>query len=214
VCAITAVIVVFLPIATALVVGTIHLAGGQATEIAPGNVSTGHAFTVTFAPAGDEVFFTRSDPATRRARVMRSILVHGEWQYATSVELGLTDASDLDPALSVDGKRLYFLSTRPRPAGRGGKRNDMDIWYADRAANGWSETHWIEVLSSDAKEGSPTGDRHGNLCLFSDRNAAENNNAIYWAKKHGDGWGTPIRVEGDVNAGPSNTSPCLSRPTA
>jgi Tol biopolymer transport system component len=197
-------------LAAALVAGATHLAGGQATEFAPGIVSTGHEFTVTFAPAGDEVFFTRSDPATRRARVVRSILVHGEWQSAKTVELGSTDASDLDPALSVDGKRLYFVSTRPRPARHGGKPNDMDIWYADRAANGWSEPHWIEALSSDAKEGSPSEDRHGNLCFFSDRNAAANNNAIYCAKKHGDGWGTPIRVEGDVNAGPSNTSPWLS----
>jgi hypothetical protein len=86
----------------------------------------------------------------------------------------------------------------------------MDIWFADRTEGGWSAPHWIEALSSEGKEGAPTEDRAGNLCFFSDRNAAANSNAIYCAKKQGDTWTSPARVDGDVNAGPSDTSPWLS----
>ncbi len=197
-------------LSAALLASFSFVAVAQATEFAAGIISTGHEFSITFSPAGDEVFFTRSNPETHRARVMRSVFTSGNWQPATPVDLGASESSDLDPAMSVDGNRLYFVSTRPRPAGHEGRANDMDIWFAQRTALGWSTPHWIQALASDGKEGAPTEDREGNLCFFSDRNAAANSNAIYCAKRQGDGWSTPTRVDGEINAGSSNTSPWLS----
>ncbi|MEP6617786.1 MAG: hypothetical protein ABJE47_00665 [bacterium] len=187
--------------------------GSAPPEIfAPGVISTGHEFTVTFTPDGREAYFTRSTPQPRSMHVMHSVMKGGVWQAAEPVSFSGDAWFDLDPALSPDGKRMYFVSTRPRPSqvGTAAASRDMDIWYADRAGDGWSAPHWIEALSSDAKEGAPTVDRNGTLCFFSDRGASANANAIYCAQPSGGGWTTPTRLNANINAGPSDTSPFLS----
>jgi len=178
---------------------------------APGIVATGHEFTVTFTPDGREVYFTRGTEQPRSTHVMHSVQRDGVWQPAEAAPFSGDAWYDLDPALSPDGTRLYFISTRPRPNAKTAPATpDMDIWYADRTVGGWSAPHWIEELSSDAKEGSPTVDRAGNICFFSDRGNAPNKNAIYCAQRRGDHWNAPVKQNANVNAGPSDTSPFLS----
>ncbi|MEO8624303.1 MAG: hypothetical protein ABI625_24695, partial [bacterium] len=146
--------------------------------------------------------------------VMHSVMRDGAWQPAEAVSFSSDSSFDLDPALSPDGLRLYFVSTRPRPSQpstNASTPRDMDIWYADRVGDQWGAPHWISALSSDGKEGSPTIDRDGTLCFFSDRGATTGNNAIYCASRRDTGWSAPNRLNANVNAGPSDTSPFLSR---
>ena len=185
-----------------------RVAVAQPAEFAPGIVSTGHEFTVTFTPDGHEVYFTRGFTETKQTHVMRSVLRDGAWQPAERVGFSVDDASDLDPSLSVDGQRLYFVSTR-RHAGSDTTR-DMDIWVADRRGNAWGEPRWIPELGSPAKEGSPTVDRDENLCFFSDRGREPNSNAILCSARKNGTFTTPATLNANVNAGPSETSPFLS----
>lgn len=53
-----------------------------------------------------------------------TILTHGKYGYN-------------DPFLSPDENRLYFISQRPLDGNREPK--DYDIWYVERAKEGWSE---------------------------------------------------------------------------
>lgn len=200
-------------LAVAALLATTTLGAGRHLDpqpFAPGIISTGHEFTVTFTPDGRDVYFTRSVTAPRSLHVMHSTQRDGVWQPAEPVSFSADSAYDLDPALSPDGKRLYFVSTRPRPGAANPSTPDMDIWYSDRTATGWSAPHWIQELSADAKEGSPTIDRAGNICFFSDRGNAANKNAIYCAARRGDRWDAPVKQNANVNGGPSNTSPFLS----
>jgi Tol biopolymer transport system component len=184
--------------------------GDTSAVFLPGVVSTGREFTVSFSSDGMELYFTRSNTESRTLRVMRSVRVNGSWSAADPVALGSTEWSDLDPALSPDGQRLYFASTRPRPGRTPGQAVDMDLWFATRTPAGWSEPQWMEAMSSDGKEGSPAVDRAGNVCFFSDRGNQPNQNAIYCARALPNGWASPARLAGGVNDGPSNTSPWLS----
>ena len=183
--------------------------GASGQVFAPGVVSTGREFGATFSADGQTIFFTRSDSATHRAHIMASQFRGGRWRAATPLSFSSPDHSDLDPSMSPDGKRLYFVSTRPH-AGEAAGAKDMDIWYSDAKGGAWGEPAWIAELSSSAKEGSPTVDRAGTICFFSDRGAASDNNAIYCADHSGGGYAAPVRLNTNVNAGPSDTSPFLS----
>jgi Tol biopolymer transport system component len=193
-----------------LLLPALWMRGGVPVEFAPGIISTGNELPVTFSPDGHEVYFTRATTNPRGTHIMRSTLGATGWQPAERVPFSSDAWADLDPAVSPDGKRLYFVSTRPRPDTPALAKPDMDIWFVEREGDSWSAPHWIEALSSDAKEGSPTVDRSGTLCFFSDRNAAANRNSIYCAAPAGQSWSPPVKLNADVNAGPSDTSPFLS----
>ena len=47
---------------------------------------------------------------------------------------------DLEPAISPDGQRFFFMSTRPVPGGTEPVGNE-DIWVMDRVGDGWGEPH-------------------------------------------------------------------------
>ncbi len=198
-----------------LLVTAVTSASPPPEPLAPGVISTGHEFTVTFSPDGRNVWFSRYTASPRSNHIMHSVMKGDAWQAADPAPFSAAEWADLDPALSPDGQRLYFISTRPRPSVAATARDasakpDMDIWYVDRVGDGWSEPRWSNDLSADAKEGSPTIDRNGTICFFSDRNVAPNSNAIHCAARAGDGWTAPARLGATVNAGPSDTSPFLS----
>ena len=182
-----------------------------ATVFAPGVVSTGKEFGLTFMPEGAEACFTRFDAEKRTNHIYRTVLVRGEWQAPTLIEFSRDEWRDLDPAVSPDGKRLFFVSTRPKPGSDPAlKTTDMDIWVSDRDGATWGAPHWVENVNSDAKEGSPTVSRDGTLYFFSDRGAAANANSIYSAEPFKGAYAPPKRLPAGVNSGSSDTSPFIS----
>ncbi len=178
---------------------------------APGVISTGRDFTVTFAPGGRELYFTRYDTLTKTSHILRSTLSPEGWMEPTEMPFAQERWADVDPALSPDGSRLYFASTRPRPsqAPQASGKN-MDLWFVERTKTGWGEPRWIEGVNSDGKDGTPTVDRRGTLCFFSDRGRPADDNRIYCADRDGSGWRPPQPVEGGVNGDSASTSPWLS----
>ncbi|MFP5260891.1 MAG: TolB family protein [Blastocatellia bacterium] len=178
---------------------------------ASGVVSTGKEFGLTFMPNGKEAYFTRFDAERRTNHIYRTLFKNGEWQPPTPVEFSRDEWRDLDPAVSPDGKRLFFVSTRPKPGGNSNSPStDMDIWVSDRDSGGWSTPQWVENVNSNAKEGSPSLTRDGTLYFFSDRGSAPNTNSIYSAKLVNGSYASPQRLPSEVNSGPSDTSPFIS----
>ena len=176
-------------------------------------ISTGHEFTVTFTPNGRDVLFTRRDVDKKVNHIFHSHYADGAWQSATALPWSVDNASDLDPAISPDGKRLYFISTRPRPGQNEPKlvdgKPDMDIWMSEREGNDWGPPKWVKDLSSDSKEGSPTIDKHGTLCLFSSR-AEDGKNRIYCSHGEGTKFSGLHMLNDKINSGASDTSSWLS----
>ncbi|HKQ52544.1 MAG TPA: hypothetical protein VJT74_09255 [Pyrinomonadaceae bacterium] len=175
---------------------------------AAGVVSTGHEFALTFTPDMKELYFTRSFPDKKLNHIMRSEFRNGQWQEPAPVNFTSEKWSDLDPALSPNGKRLFFISTRPTRNTPEGK--NMEVWYADRAGDAWGEPRWLESAGSPGKEGSPTVSKDGTLCFFSDRGREANANAIYCSEFRAGKYGEPEKLGPQVNSGPSDTSPSLS----
>jgi Tol biopolymer transport system component len=186
----------------------------QATprEFAPGVVSTGHEFGISFTPDGKEAYFSRF-AAKQPIHIFRTRFVHGSWQEAEKLSLSSEDWSDLDPFVSPDGQKLFFVSTRPADRSaepRGNKNKNMDIWVAVRTGTEWSTPLRVENVNSNSKEGSPCVAQGGTLYFFSDRQGGADKNAIYESRYVGGHYQMPVRLPSTINVGPSDTSPFIS----
>jgi hypothetical protein len=83
-----------------------------------------------------EAYFTVQGHNRSFSAIVQVKKIKGKWS-APSVASFSGKYNDLEPALSPDGKRLYFASNRPVPGGP--DKKDMDIWYVERTVDGWSE---------------------------------------------------------------------------
>ena len=179
-------------------------------EFAPGIVSTGHEFGISFTPDGKEAYFSRF-AANQPIHIFRARLMNGTWQKPEKLSISGDAWSDLDPFVSPDGKRLFFISTRP-DASRASNDNkkDMDIWVATRSGAEWSDPHRLENVNSEAKEGSPSVTRNGTLYFFSDRQGGAGKNALYESRFVQGHYELAVMLPVAINAGPSDTSPFIS----
>src|SRR6185503_5231590 len=63
---------------------------------------------------------------------------NNNWTQPAPASFGSGIADDLYPRFSVDGKKLYFSSRRPLPAGYPPLK-DSWIWVVEKTANGWGK---------------------------------------------------------------------------
>jgi len=175
---------------------------------APGVVSTGHEFGITFTSDGKEVYFSRA-AAKQPIHIFHARFVDGIWQVPEKISLSGDSWSDLDPFISPDGEHLFFISTRPMHDGENTKKN-MDLWVADRSGAEWESPRWIENVNSEGKEGSPSVTRDGTLYFFSDRQNSPNKNSIYESKFLDGHYTVPVLLPATINSGVSDTSPFVS----
>lgn len=93
-----------------------------------------HEASVTFSPDNTTMYFTRNNYGKKLKRdkngvnnlkIYRSRKVDGSWTEATEVPFNSDEFSTGHPALSPDGKKLYFVSDRP------GSLGETDIFVVD-----------------------------------------------------------------------------------
>jgi outer membrane protein OmpA-like peptidoglycan-associated protein len=98
-----------------------------------------HEASVTFTPDNMTMYFTRNNYGKKLKRdqnginnlkIYRSVKVDGEWTEAEEVPFNSDEYSTGHPALSPDGKQLYFVSDMPGSIGQ------TDIFVVDVLENG------------------------------------------------------------------------------
>lgn len=143
---------------------------GQKTEsgpkvFAPGIISTGlyeRDFTIT--PDGNEIFYSlfQGDWNT----IMMIKRVDGTWQEAVVAPFARdTSFFFAEPALSIDGKKIFFLSTKPRvnETAKPGWTN-QNIWVSEKQANGnWNEARPLPEAINALEEFYPSLTSDGTL---------------------------------------------------
>jgi hypothetical protein len=133
-----------------------------------------------FLPDGKEVFWSL------QLYAMKFVLVHskeveGQWSKPAVAPFS-GPYSDVDPAVSPDGKRLYYCSNRPN-AGSGDPEDNFDIWYVERTAAGWSEpVNAGAPINSDAHEFYPSFTSDGTMYFQSRREGCVGGADIYRAE--------------------------------
>lgn len=157
-----------------------------ATRWTPQGVSSDqYESSPTFTPDGREMFFMHSNPRFERYRVMWSRCINGAWTPPESPPFAApVSVLEADPFVTVDGKRLYFISSRQNK-----NPDDLDIWYVDREPDGrWLHAQRLpEPVNSTGSELLPRATADGRIYFGSDRAGGHGQGDIYIASTGGDG---------------------------
>ncbi|MEW6364609.1 MAG: hypothetical protein AB1714_08210 [Acidobacteriota bacterium] len=107
----------------------------KAQLLAPGVVCTGlYERDAAYDVERGEMYFTIL--SGREGTICVTRLTAGVWSKPEVVSFSGT-WSDIEPCLSPDGARLYFISNRPTSGSQGS--GNYDIWYMERTKDGWGE---------------------------------------------------------------------------
>lgn len=133
-----------------------------ATLLAEGFISTSiNERDFALSADGTEVYYTIATPqSTFQTIVFSKKDKNGKWSGPEVVSFA-GKFSDLEPALSADGKKLYFASNRPL---EGSKPKDFDIWLVERNGNIWGEPKNVGAyVNTESDEFYPSITKSGNL---------------------------------------------------
>jgi hypothetical protein len=173
--------------------------GPEPRLFAPGIVSTGLATRdLAMTPDGDEVYF--SVTLGDRTMIMVARQVNGVW---TAPEVAPFSGRylDIEPTISADGQRFFFMSTRPQP-GQEEKPGWVyqDIWVMDREGDRWGEPFNLgPPVNSDAPEYFPSITADGTL--YFTREGEDRKSSIYRSRLVDGVYTEPELLPPQVNCG-------------
>lgn len=169
---------------------------------APGLVSTGAAerdFAMT--PDGREIYYTSVLGASFDfSAIVVTRMVDDVW---TNPQIAAFSGQfkDLEPAISPDGQRFFFVSYRPvdesstEPGGE-------DIWVMDRQDDGWGEPRSVGLpINTSQAEFFPSVARNGSL--YFTRRSEDRTESIYRSQWIEGVYQEPEKLGPEVNAAPT-----------
>jgi hypothetical protein len=167
---------------------------------APGVVSTGLATRdVAMMPDGSELYFGVTIGG-RAAIMVTEQQEDGIWT-APVVAPFSGRSLDIEPAISPDGQRFFFLSARPQP----GKEElpgwgYQDIWVMDREGDGWGEPYNLgPPVNTDSPEYFPSVTVDGTL--YFTREGPDRVSSIYRSRFVDGVYTEPELLGPEVNCG-------------
>ena len=133
------------------VLAVVALGGADETTVRPwkpiGISSPRFESHAAFDPRTGDLYFVRSSPQFTGWRILVSRCTATGWS-APEPSSFAGDGVEADPSFSLDGRSLFFISTRSVD---GVKRTHLDIWRVDRDAVGvWSAPTRLPASSSTA----------------------------------------------------------------
>ncbi|MCX5752844.1 MAG: hypothetical protein NTW97_04250 [Candidatus Krumholzibacteria bacterium] len=138
--------------------------------------------------------------------MMTTRIENGHWTYPRKASFSDKDFGDDHPFYSHDGKRLYFLSSRP-VNGAAVPQYEKRTWYLERTKNGWSEPKFCEELPI------PAGPRVTFLTFSFDRDGNyyyATDGDIYCSRFLGGKYSVPEKLGSGINTEKVEMSPLIS----
>ena len=188
---------------------------GEAERFALGIVSSiwGLHSTAVFSPDGKEVYWapmmTFPGEIYSRGGLLMMKRVDGRWTAPAWASFSRPEFDDDVPFFSADGKRIFFISSRPLPDTSEDEKER--IWFADRTPAGWSEPRPIDAAVNDQDmHWQFSLDRQGNLYLASQIPAGLGMSDIYCARSVGGKYEKPVNLGDPINSADGENAPFIA----
>lgn len=164
---------------------------------AEGIISTpDYELNAAFTPDGKTVYFTKSTTNMGFWTIVFSQFRDGAWTQPEVAPFS-GQYSDADPAVSPDGKRLFFISRRPVP---GFARREPHIWYVERNGTAWGEPRNVAVLNGESGEFYPSVAADGTLYFATVRPGGLGRNDLYRSRLVGGAYQEPENLGAPLNS--------------
>lgn len=172
-----------------------------------GDVNTKyHESSVSISPDGTRMYFDRNDyfrgkykkgeDGVNQIHIYYAENVNGEWKDVQEASFNDKNYSTGHPAVSPDGKWLYFSSTRPGGSG------DSDIYRVAINSDGsFGEPQRLpNHINTEGKEVFPFVDKEGTLYFSSDGHPGMGGLDVFYAKAQGNSFGEVKNMGVAVNS--------------
>jgi outer membrane protein OmpA-like peptidoglycan-associated protein len=159
----------------------------------------------TFNAEGTLIYYSRNIEISSKLRdvfdsknqlgLFQARLVDGVWTDISPFPYNSTEYSNTTPALTPDGKRIYFASNMP--GGFGG----ADLYYCDMVDGEWSSpVNLGSNVNSTGNESYPFVNEEGILYFSSDGWLGLGKKDIFYTLQEGDEWVIPVAMDAHVNS--------------
>ncbi len=167
--------------------------------------SSFHDASAVYSADGQEIFFTRSgaEPSliggvktVQNLQLYYSRIMRGEWIEPIRLPFNEEHYSVAHPALSADGRFLFFASDMP--GGYGG----MDLYMVERIQNRWGiPINLGRQVNTEGEEVFPTCDKSGRLYFASDGHIGLGGLDIYFTELlDANTWSIPENIGAPINS--------------
>jgi hypothetical protein len=146
-----------------------------------------------------EIYFTIQSPLGEASAIVMSRSVNGSWSKPEVLPFS-GKYSDMEPFLSPNGLRLYFVSNRP--ADNTSAAKDYDIWVTERkdARAAWSEPKNIGApVNTTENEFYPSVSNLNNLVFTRDGAGSKGKDDIFFCKWNNGLYGAPASMNDSIN---------------
>jgi hypothetical protein len=154
----------------------------------------------TMSTDKNEAYFTLQSPARELSVIMMMKKKNNIWQKP-QISSFSGQYSDLEPFLSPDNLKLYFVSNRPIFKDSTNTK-DMDIWYVERQTKNsiWSEPKNIGApINTEGDEFYPSVANNGNLYYTTIIKELKSEDDIFMSKWENNTYSEPIILGEGIN---------------
>lgn len=153
---------------------------------------------MAISPDGSEMFYTIQANQNALSTIIRlKKLSNNKWS-SPEVATFSGKYSDLEPAYSPDGSKLYFSSNRPI---EGANPKDYDIWYVEKTNNSWSEPKNLgPPINTKANEFYPSVTKNGNIYFTAEYDNSVGKEDIYVSQWVSGNFTVPEPLDTAVNS--------------
>lgn len=149
----------------------------------------------------NEAFLTIQSPNQDLSQIVIMKKINHDWTEPALMPF-CDEYMYLEPFLTSDGKRLYFVSNRPLTNTVQGKK-DFDIWYVQRddVNDQWSDPINLgSNVNSNYDEFYPTLSENNNLYFTMESPSGHGNDDIYFCEWNGTEYSNPILLSDKINS--------------